>query len=101
MNTITNDTIIKARQGDMDAFIEQCLTSVRYMAYSFSQSSGIDAEDLLQEVGLKLFRKSDKVLAVRNCSGYVKVLARNTMIDHYRKVARRRRLVRLVELGRV
>lgn len=97
--SITNDAVVLARQGDLSAWLEQCLLSVRYLAYSFAQSSGIDAEDLLQEVGLKLFRKAEKVLAAPNHTGYVRVLARNTMIDHYRKVARRRRKCRFVALG--
>lgn len=103
MNNITstyNDALALARQGQLDVWIEQCLVSLRWMAYSFSQSSGIDAEDLLQEVALKLFRKSEKVLALPNPMGYVKVLARNTMIDEYRKVARRRRKLWLVGLER-
>ena len=94
------ELITRARSGDLDAWIEACLANVRYMAWSFSQSSGIDAEDLLQEVALKLFLKSDKVLAKHNPMTYAKVLARNAMIDQYRKVARRRRRAWVMSLER-
>ena len=85
------ELVTRARAGELDGWIEACLVNVRYMAWSFSQSSGIDVDDLLQEVALKLFLKSDKVLAKHNPMTYAKVVARNAMIDQYRKVARRRR----------
>lgn len=90
---IPSEALERARSGEMDAWIEQCLLKIRGMAWSFSQSSGIDTEDLLQEVALKLYRKSEKVLAARQPASYAWALARFTMIDQYRKVARRRRII--------
>lgn len=92
------DVVIQARAGKLDAWLLACTASVWGMAWSFSQSSGIAADDLLQEVAIKLYRKSDKVLATCNPMVYAKVVARHTMIDHYRKVARRRCKVPLVSL---
>lgn len=82
-----------ARAGNLDAWIEYCTTKMQGMAWSFSQSSGIAADDLLQEVATRLFLKSEKVLYAPNPNAYARVLARNCMIDHYRKVARRRRII--------
>lgn len=90
---ISGDVLDRARSGDLDGWIEHTLLKVRGMAWSFSQSSGIAAEDLLQEVAIKLYRKSEKVLAARDPLPYARTLARYTMIDHYRKVVRRRRII--------
>jgi RNA polymerase sigma factor (sigma-70 family) len=93
-----DDVLVQARAGDLDAWLAVCVASVRGLAWSFSQSSGIEVDDLLQEVSIKLYRKADKVLATRNPMIYAKRVARNAMIDQYRKVARRRRKLAMVSL---
>jgi len=85
----------------MNDWLQTCAASLLPMARSFSRSSGIATEDLLQEVSIKLYRKADKVRAAPHPGRYMRVLARNAMIDHYRKVARRRRIARMVRLDSV
>ena len=44
-----------------------------------------DAEDLVQEVFLKIARHNGKEPAIKNIGGWVFTVANNTLIDHYRK----------------
>ena len=68
------------------------LQSIRPMTYSFARSSGIDADDLYQDIAIRMTCKWPLILQVQYPRSYVRRLARNTMINAYRKVARRRRI---------
>lgn len=89
----TTDVLERARSGELDPWIEYCLMKLRGMAWSFERTSGVSREDLLQDVALRLYCKSEKVLAARKPMAYARVLARNVMIRHYQKAARRRRII--------
>ncbi|MBO0793914.1 MAG: sigma-70 family RNA polymerase sigma factor [Ktedonobacteraceae bacterium] len=93
-----DDALVLARAGNLDAWIELCMVECRALANSFAQSSGIAPEDLLQEVAIKLFRKAEMVLAAPNPHKYAMWVAKNTMIEQYRVVAKRRRQVQFVSL---
>jgi RNA polymerase sigma factor (sigma-70 family) len=83
-----------------DAIISQCLDQARNLAGSFARSSGLEAEDLLQNVALRLWTKWDMVVQATDPLAYAARLARNTMINDYHKAARRRKLAYLVSLDR-
>src|SRR5688572_2110528 len=48
-----------------------------------------DAEDILQEVMLKLHRASGELEQVERLTGWIYRIAANAIVDHYRKPARR------------
>jgi RNA polymerase sigma factor (sigma-70 family) len=75
-----------------ETVLAEMLQSIRSMAYSFARSSGIDAEDLLQEVAMRMTQKWDMIMSAEQQRAYVRQLARNAMINAYRKIARRRGL---------
>jgi RNA polymerase sigma factor (sigma-70 family) len=90
-----------ARSGNQEAvgqLVAEYTQSVKFLAYSFSQSSGIEVEDLLQEIAMQFVRKWNKIIVTRKPEVYIKTIARNILIDHYRKVARRRKQIREVIL---
>jgi RNA polymerase sigma factor (sigma-70 family) len=75
-----------------ETVLAEMLQSIRSMAYSFARSSGIDAEDLLQDVAIRMTQKWDMIMGAEQQRAYVRQLARNAMINAYRKIARRRGL---------
>jgi RNA polymerase sigma-70 factor (ECF subfamily) len=48
-----------------------------------------DAEDILQEVMLRIHRSSDELEHVEHVTGWIYRIAANAIVDHYRKPARR------------
>jgi DNA-directed RNA polymerase specialized sigma24 family protein len=75
-----------------EALLTEMLQSIRAMAYSFARSSGIDAEELLQDVAMRMTQKWDMIMGAEQQRAYVRQLARNAMINAYRKIACRRGL---------
>ena len=69
--------------------IEMYLRSVRAVAGSFSRSSGIPAEDLLQEVACKFIVKWMQIISAREPLPYARVVAKNAMIDLYNEKKRK------------
>jgi DNA-directed RNA polymerase specialized sigma24 family protein len=68
------------------------LQSIRPMTYSIARSSGIDADDLYQDIAIRMTSKWPLIMQAQFQHSYVRRLARNAMINAYRKVARRRRI---------
>jgi RNA polymerase sigma factor (sigma-70 family) len=84
-----------------ETLLIEMLQSIRSMAYSFARSSGIDAEDLLQDVAIRMTQKWDMIMGVERPHTYARILARNAMINAYRKVARRRGIAPSCSLNRL
>jgi DNA-directed RNA polymerase specialized sigma24 family protein len=63
---------------------------VKAMIYSFSRSSGIDVEDLTQDVMMKYFIRWDSIQAALNPHAYARRVARNILIDKYHHAIRSR-----------
>jgi RNA polymerase sigma factor (sigma-70 family) len=82
---IANSTLLVDEQ-QLDELIRQSC----YDIASFARTSGLDREDLTQEVAIKLIRRWDQVMAAEYPQAYARRVARNQLIDLYRKVARRR-----------
>jgi DNA-directed RNA polymerase specialized sigma24 family protein len=90
-----------ARSGDdlaRDQLIEMCLHRARPMAWSFAQSTGLDADDLLQDVAEKLWIKWARVVQVERPVGYALAVARSVMLWRYRVQARRREIAPMVSM---
>jgi DNA-directed RNA polymerase specialized sigma24 family protein len=68
---------------DAQAFIAHIQERSRSMAYSFSQTLGVSAEDLLQEIGLRLWQKWSLVSMAPNPERYALVVARHHLINIY------------------
>ena len=71
---INTQDIIDEFEGPLSAFIRSRV------------NSPVDAEDLLQEVWLQL-SKNKKLEEVKSISGWLYQVARNKIIDHYRKMS--------------
>ncbi len=95
------DTLARARSGDQQA-IEELMAAFLYrarpLAWSFAQSSGLEVDDLLQNVALRMWRHWSDILSTNNPYPYASIVARRCLIDQYAKVARRRRIVRMMPL---
>jgi RNA polymerase sigma-70 factor (family 1) len=85
----------KMRKGDEGAFRQLYDRHSRQVAaFVFHLThSAVDAEDILQETFLKLWTSRDQLPAVVNVSAYIFIIARNTTLDHLRKIARQQKLV--------
>lgn len=65
----------------------------RHLRYLRSRLPSMeDAEDALQDTTLKLLNHEDLFSGTDNPEGWIAVALRNTVIDHYRRAAARRRL---------
>jgi DNA-directed RNA polymerase specialized sigma24 family protein len=94
--SITNSTSPVA-QVDETLFSEM-LRNARYDIVSFAQSSGLDRDDLAQEVAMKIIRRWETIITRESPLPYARRVARNTLIDEYNRVAKRRRLAPLVSM---
>ena len=66
--------------------------NVKAMISSFSRSSGIDVEDLTQEVMLKYVIRWEKIQGAQVPFTYARRVACNLLIDTYHQAVRRRTL---------
>ena len=90
------DLIERARLGDESAivdFIALMQQKCASLARSFSLSSEIPVDDLLQEVGIRIWRFRHRVFEAEKPVAYSRILARNTMINQYHRTMRQRRIV--------
>jgi DNA-directed RNA polymerase specialized sigma24 family protein len=99
--TTTKEVVELARLGDEQAaesLRAACIECTRWLTYSFARSSGLEVDDLQQEIEIRLYRKWHLIMGARKPLAYARLVARNCLIDHYRKVARRRRIVAMMPL---
>lgn len=90
-----DDPLARYRRGDADAFRE-LVAAFRDRLVQFFLRASLDAqlaEDLTQEVFVKLLRVAPRYRPTGRLSVYVFRIARNLWIDHYRSQALRPRLV--------
>jgi DNA-directed RNA polymerase specialized sigma24 family protein len=69
---------------EAQVFIEHIQRRSRRMAFSFSETSGISTDDLLQEIGLRLWQKWHLVANAADPERYALVVARHHLINLYR-----------------
>jgi len=99
--TTTKEVVELARTGDEQATEElraACIERTRWLVWSFARSSELEFDDLRQEVEVRLYCKWHLVVNARKPLAYARLVVRNCLIDHYRKVARRRRIARMMPL---
>ena len=83
LNEIIRDCL-EGRQGAWDTLMNMYAKKVFNMAYQFSGSRE-EAEDLTQDIFLKLYNSLSKYDFQRNFTAWLLTLAKNFLIDEYRR----------------
>lgn len=86
------DVIQRFREGDIRAF-EQIYYLHHKKIYAFCVKNGQpreDAEEVVQEVFLKLWMKKKDIDPTRNLQSYVFAIAKNVIIDKFKKLVRQK-----------
>lgn len=81
----------RAKQGDQEAIAQLVMNYqhlVRHYLYALTPDPSI-ADDLAQEVFVKLFDSIDRIDPDRNIKPYLMKITRNMAIDHWRKMSSR------------
>ena len=69
-------------RNNLSTFFNEEYTSLRkYVQSRIQDSSERDAEDIVQDVALRLFSKADDILPIQNVGGFVYHSIRNRIID--------------------
>ena len=96
MQFATTDQLIEAcLKGDQrawEAIVHQCRRRVFNVAYKFVGRHD-EAEDLTQEIFLKVFKALDTFDRRANFQTWLISISRNLCIDHYRSVRKEREIV--------
>ncbi|MGY0038696.1 RNA polymerase sigma factor [Pedobacter sp. NJ-S-72] len=88
------DLLIKLREGDEPAFIQiynQYRSKIYTYAYQLCKSSDI-AEEIVQEVFIKIWQKRDQLNLELSFSAYIKKITLNHVLNYLKKAARERAL---------
>ncbi|MBB6274548.1 RNA polymerase sigma-70 factor (ECF subfamily) [Pedobacter cryoconitis] len=88
------DLLIKLREGDESAFIQiynQYRSKIYTYAYQLCKSSDT-AEEIVQEVFIKIWQKKDQLNPELSFNAYIKKITLNHVLNHLKKVARERAL---------
>lgn len=87
-----NAILDRAKQGDPEAVAHLVMKYqhlVRHYLYSLSPDPSM-ADDLAQEVFVKLFNSIERIAPDRGIKPYLMRMTRNMAIDHWRKMSNRR-----------
>ncbi|NAY91452.1 sigma-70 family RNA polymerase sigma factor [Muricauda sp. JGD-17] len=69
-------------RNNLSTFFNEEYTSLRrYVQSKIQDTSERDAEDIVQDVALRLFSKADDILPIQNVAGFVYNSVRNRIID--------------------
>ena len=75
----------KENSKTLDTFFSQEYTRLKsYVVSKISNSAERDAEDIIQDVALKLFSRADSLAPIQNVAGFVYNSIRNKIIDSLR-----------------
>lgn len=88
------EVMLRVKSGDDTAFnylVEKFRRPMISFMYRMTHNSAT-AEDLAQEVFLKLWQQIDRLNGVENVKGYLFIMARNNCHNHYKKALRRKPL---------
>ena len=88
------DLLIKLREGDEPAFIQiynQYRSKIYTYAYQLCKSSDT-AEEIVQEVFIKIWQKREQLNLQLSFNAYIKKITLNHVLNHLKKVARERAL---------
>jgi RNA polymerase sigma factor (sigma-70 family) len=75
---LANSTVAEIFEQEYENF-------VRYLKGRFNRLSEYDAEDIIQLTVLKILRKGDDALSIRNMTSYMYSSLRNSAIDYMKK----------------
>lgn len=94
-NQSENDTLlIKLKNGDVVAF-EEIYNQYRSKIYSYALKlckSTVIAEEIVQEVFIKIWQKRDQLNPELHFGAYLKKIVLNDVLNHLKKVAREKTL---------
>lgn len=88
------ELLIKLKEGDELAFVKiynQYRNKVYNYAYQLSKSADT-AEEIVQEVFIRLWQKRGQINTDLSFSGYIKKITLNHVLNHLKKVAREKAL---------
>jgi RNA polymerase sigma-70 factor (family 1) len=88
------DLLIKLREGDEPAFIQiynQYRSKIYTYAYQLCKSSDT-AEEIVQEVFIKIWQKREQLNLELSFNAYIKKITLNHVLNHLKKVAREKAL---------
>lgn len=95
--------LCQVSEGNEIAFAqlyEKYKDQVYYISFKFFKSQSI-AEDVLQEVFLKLWMHKEKLSGIDNFSAYLTVILRNHIYNRFRKLANEELFIRKAAAARV
>jgi len=91
-----NNNNDKARIDEFKTIIEQFSKFIRIHIQKFSpQRKGIDPDDILQEVKIKIWNVLNNEKNIDNYASYIKKIVNSSVIDHLRKIRREERVFSL------
>ncbi len=94
-NTIENHTLLlKLKNGEVAAF-EEIYNQYRNKIYSYALKlckSTVTAEEIVQEVFIKIWQKREQLNPELSFAAYLKKIALNQVLNHLKKVAREKTL---------
>lgn len=85
----------KITEGSREAFsvLYTCYTPLLYrQLFPLTNDSKEETEEIIQELFLKIWEKRDTLIAIQSFQAYVFRMARNMMVNQYRKKTVRQRL---------
>jgi RNA polymerase sigma-70 factor (ECF subfamily) len=89
-----NELLIQLRDGDALAFAEiynQYRSKIHIYAYSLCKSQAV-AEEIVQEVFIRIWQKRDQINTDLPFGAYIKKITLNHVLNHLKKVAREKAL---------
>lgn len=66
-----------------EQLLNKMIENAGYDLASFARTSGLDREDLRQEVTIKIIQRWEKIMACRTPLAYTRRVVRNHLIDIY------------------
>jgi RNA polymerase sigma-70 factor (ECF subfamily) len=97
------DLLLKASAGDRQAFADlytACFPGL-YRFVHFSTRSRADAEEIIQDIFLKMWERRETLTAIRSLEDYLFIMAKNKLFDHARQQATRLKAVHELSAGQV
>lgn len=88
------NAVIKLKEGNEDAFI-QIYNEYRNKVYSYAfqlSKSDITAEEIVQEVFIRIWQKRDQINVELPFNAYIKKITLNHVLNHLKKVSREKAL---------
>jgi RNA polymerase sigma-70 factor (ECF subfamily) len=77
-----------------EQLLEKFSFSIRASVLKYGlEKRGIDPEDVIQEVKIKIWKKFVREKEISFCSSYIQRIVNSTLIDHIRRIRRQEKLI--------